>query len=295
MRHSLFFIILSLIFTSCAFNGKFHHSEKISYSIEKVKYYNRGKDTTYFNFNNVNDEITLSKSKNKTVNENYIIQNYFFQSSSGNLLNGWMLTPKNKKPIATILHFHGSAQNLLYQYQSIEPLLEYGFQIFTFDYSGYGFSEGKSTRKNALKDAYSALNYIKKNKITHNTKLIIYGQSYGGYLASIVGSNMQDDIDGIVIEGAFSAHKEEAKHMSPFFGNLVKNGIKAENEIQKNFKPVLIVHSNDDEMVPFKFGEKIFKNANNPKEFYKIGKPHIMGLQYYAEEIASKIDSLILK
>ena len=148
--------------------------------------------------------------------------------------------------------------------------------------------------KMLLKTHILLLIISKKQKAIQNTKLIIYGQSYGGYLASIVGSNMQDDIDGIVIEGAFSAHKEEARHMSPFFGNLVKNGIKAENEIQKNFKPVLIIHSTEDKVVPYKFGEKIFKSANTPKEFYKIDKPHIMGLQYYSEEISNKIIALIV-
>ncbi|MEE9406706.1 MAG: alpha/beta fold hydrolase [Polaribacter sp.] len=296
MRHSLFFIILSLFFTSCAFNSKFHHPIKVPMDIDKLTEFSYEEDRTptYFQYDKSNSEISLSNSDRKTINENYTIKSSFFSSSSGNLLNGWLLTPKDTKPIATILHFHGSAQNVLSHYKSIEPLLQYGFQVFTFDYSGYGFSEGKSTRKNALKDAYSAFNYIKKIETIKNTRLIIYGQSYGGYLASIVGSNKQEDIEGLVIEGAFSAHKDEAKHMSPFFGNLVKNEIKAENEIQKNFKPVLIIHSVEDKIVPFKFGEKIFKSANTPKEFYEIDKAHIMGLQYYSKEINAKIKSLIL-
>jgi alpha/beta superfamily hydrolase len=290
----LFFVCIVFLFSSCAFSGTFHRSEKISVDLDKITHFNSGTDTTYINYNKAKEEITLSKSDNKIINDSYTIQNHYFLSSCENQLNGWMLKPKNKKPIATVLHFHGSAQNLFFQYKAIEPLVELGFQVFTFDYSGYGFSEGKSTRKNVLKDAYSALDFVNNKEDIQNSKLIIYGQSYGGYLASIVGSNRQQKIDGIVIEGAFSSHKEEAKHMSPFFGNLVKEEITAEDEIQKNYKPVLIIHSTEDEMVPFKFGKKIYENANMPKEFYEINKTHINGLQYYSEEISEKINKILM-
>ncbi len=289
----IYFLCITLLISSCAFNSTFHRSQKIPISIKEITHFNFEKDTTYISYNEENDEISLYKSESKLINKEYIIKNKFFESSSGNKLNGWLLTPKKQKPIATILHFHGSAVNLLFHYESIAPLVKQGFQVFTFDYSGYGFSEGKSTRKNALLDAYSALSYIKKTDFLKDTKLIIYGQSYGGYLASIVGSNNQDEIDGIVIEGAFSSHKEEAKHKSPFFGNLVKNEQTAEKEIRKNHKPILIIHSMEDKMVPFKFGEKIFQSANKPKEFYAIDKAHLLGLQYYSQKISKKIKEMI--
>ncbi|MEP3211431.1 MAG: alpha/beta fold hydrolase [Maribacter sp.] len=206
-----------------------------------------------------------------------------------------MLKPKGSKPKATIVHFHGSAMDILTQYQAISPLLKYDFQIITFDYSGYGFSTGKASRKNALKDAYSFLDFAKNHKQVRGSKLILYGQSYGGYLTAVVGANRQNEIDGIVIEGAFTSHKAEAKYEVPFWGNLVKNEKYADKEIQKNRKPVLIIHSKEDKKVPIKFGKNIYENANQPKEFYEIDKPHILGLQYYPKEIARKIDSLILK
>lgn len=264
------------------------------YSIDKFKHVITGKDTTYINYNQNNKEIIFSTPSGTVINKNYTIKDTFFVSSNGNKLNGWLLTPKEMKPIATILHFHGSAGNLFTQYSAINPLVDYGFQVFTFDYSGYGFSEGKATRKNILNDAYSALNFVLKNHRI-NDNLIIYGQSYGGYLASIVGSNKQNDIDGIVIEGAFSSHKAEANYTLPILGLIVKNEESATTEIRKNNKPVLVIHSADDKKVPLKFGKKIFKNANQPKEFYKIDKPHIFGLQYYSKEISEKIKIMLDK
>ncbi|MBT8254526.1 MAG: lysophospholipase, partial [Bacteroidia bacterium] len=198
------------------------------------------------------------------------------------------------KPIATILHFHGSAGNLLTHYQFISPLIDYGYQVFMFDYSGYGCSEGKPDHETIIQDGYSAIEYIKKQDHFRDIKTILYGQSYGGYLASIIGSNSQEDIDGIVIEGAFSSLKDEAKHKASVFGNFVKKGKQADKEIQKNYKPVLIIHSREDKMVPIKLAQEIFINANSPKEFYEIDGMHISGLELYSSEIADKIHRMIL-
>jgi hypothetical protein len=55
----------------------------------------------------------------------------------------------------------------------------------------------------------------------------------------------------------------------------------------------LLIHSEEDKKVPIKFGKKIFDNANNPKEFYQIKKAHILGLQYYSQEIANKIKFML--
>ncbi|WP_297691065.1 alpha/beta fold hydrolase [uncultured Eudoraea sp.] len=290
-----FYMIAVFVLSSCSFNSTFHKPNQIK-SFEELTRYDSVKDTTYIEYAKESQEIILYEGEyNKVINRDYIIRNKFFVSSNGNKLNGWLLTPKKVKPIATILHLHGSAGNLLTQYELITPLIEYGYQIFTFDYSGYGCSEGEPTHENLIQDGYSALKYINEGNGVHDGRLILYGQSYGGYLASIIGSNSQQEMDGIVIEGAFSSFREEAKHKAGFFGNFVKIGIRADREIQKNQKPVLIIHSKEDKMVPIELGRKIFSNANHPKEFYEIDGSHSNGLQYYAQEIADKIYQMILK
>ncbi len=287
---SLFVAVLFLI-CACSFNSTFHRPTQIATFDDSSQFYSE-KDSLYVVYKPDSEEVILKDSGLNVINKKYTIQNKYFISSSGNKLNGWLLTPNYTETKATILHFHGSAGNLLSQYSLISPLIDFGYQIFMFDYSGYGSSEGKPTHEVVLQDAYSALNYLQK-KVTEESKIIIYGQSYGGYLVSIVGSNSQQKIDALVIEGAFSSFKEQARHNASFLGNFVKRGIPADEEIKRNHKPLLIIHSREDQMVPIKLGRKIYDNANEPKEFYEIDGPHIGGLENYSNEIAIKINQMI--
>jgi fermentation-respiration switch protein FrsA (DUF1100 family) len=163
-----------------------------------------------------------------------------------------------------------------------------------FDYSGYGFSEGKLSRKNILADANSALTYVKSRSDVNRKKLIIYGQSLGGHLAAVVASKREKEIDGLVIEGAFSSHKDIAANTAGVLGRLlVKEDYSAYKSIQKYKKPVLIIHSIEDKVIPFRMGKKLYDRANAPKEFFEIRECHICGPQYYADSIANRIIGIL--
>jgi fermentation-respiration switch protein FrsA (DUF1100 family) len=280
-------ILLTL--SSCAFNFTFFRPNKLPKSNFNVTI---GTDTTFVKMDTITLQPTFLKSNKDTVDFGYSIESIIFKSSNGNKLNGWMLKPKNVKIIGTILHFHGSGGNLLFHHKAISPLTTFGFQIFTFDYSGFGYSEGKSTRVSVVEDAYSAFDYTINREDVKQSKMLLYGQSYGAHLATLVGVKQQNEIEGMILEGGFSSHRDEAVYTVPFFGNIVKQGICTKYEIMKFMKPLLIIHSIEDKIVPYYMGEKIFKNANDPKEFYQVDKPHIQALQYYSKEISDKIKKM---
>jgi len=283
--------IALLFFNSCSFNSTFHIPHKIE-TIEDMFYYPSGEDTTFIDFRS-KSEIALVNQNNQDLSKNYLIENTTFLSSSGNQLNAWFVKPKAQKPIATILHLHGSGGNLISHFHLITPLIDHGFKVFMFDYSGYGISKGEPTHDIVQKDGYSALDFLKKLDKSEVDKIVIYGHSYGGYLAAIIGANSQDAIDGLVIEGAFTSLKEEAIHKASIFGYFVKSGVKADKEIQKNYKPLLIIHSKEDNVVPIELGRKLYENANQPKEFLEIEGSHIQGLVFKDEEIAARIQRMI--
>lgn len=291
-------ILTVLILTACSLNKIYLHPTKmppISADKEKVTITSKSEiDTTIVEFKTKTLQPTFLTNKLDTINLDYTVESVVFKSSNGNNLNGWLLKPKNVDPTITLLHFHGNAGFLLSQYKAMTPLLKYGFQAFVFDYSGFGFSEGKATRKNVLLDGNTALSYVKSRDDVKNTKVIIYGQSLGGHLSAVVAQQRQTEIDGLVIEGAFSSHKDIAVDKAGFLGRIfVSEKYSACKSIQGYKKPVLVIHSTEDETIPFEMGQKIYANANEPKEFYEIKHCHICGPAFYADSISYKIKNMI--
>jgi uncharacterized protein len=285
-------VIIALL-ASCSFNKAFLKPTKIPSTVKKATL-KTATDTTVISFSGENHQPTVVQKENSKTELDYTIESVIFKSSNGNKLNGWFLKPTNFTPSITLLHLHGNEGSIMSQSQAIIPLLKNGFQIFVFDYSGFGFSEGTATRKNILIDAISALDYIKARSEVVNTKIVIYGQSIGGHLSAVVATQRQQTIDGLVIEGGFSSYKDIAGHKIPLLGRiLVKQGYSAIKSIKDFHKPLLVIHSIEDKEVPFSMGKKIFDNANLPKEFYEIKNCHICGPTFYRNEISTKIKNML--
>ncbi len=281
------------LFHSCAFKSKFFHPAKISGIPSGTFSFSVGEQTTYVEMDTANFQPLLIKVNEKPVDFTFDVESVVFPNKQGNQLNGWWLSPKEGAPEYTILHLHGSGQFLFTQYQNIAPLVDRGFRVFTFDYSGYGFSEGEANRENVINDVHAALDYLQQRQEVKGTKIIVYGQSLGGHLAAWVGTERQGDIDGVVIEGAYTSPKEIAMYGSPFWGRLlVKKGYSATEKLREYHKPLFVIHSHEDETVPFAMGKTMYEAGNQPKQFFEADKPHIAAIHHYPDEIANKIKSM---
>jgi len=249
----------------------------------------QGQDVLTINFGE-NHQPTFTDNNGDPAKLSYTVKNALFENSAGNPLNGWIISPTENFNGTSVLFLHGNAGNIVTHFTGVLPLVKQGFEVFLFDYSGFGFSEGKATRNNVLLDANAALTYLIQQKNPNSKKLIIYGQSLGGHLATKVAAENENKIDGLVVEGAFSSHKDIAAETAGIFGRIFVaekySGLKSIKEFNK---PVLVIHSTEDQVIPFELGEKLFAAANEPKEFYKIDKCHICGLSFYSESISSKI------
>ncbi|MFO7656688.1 MAG: alpha/beta hydrolase [Bacteroidales bacterium] len=294
MTYKILLLILTItLLTACSFDKMYLQPTKVPADAKGITL-KSVTDTTIVLFCADTYQPTFLKNGKDTIAFDFTIESVVFESSNGNKLNGWVLKPKNEIPTTTLLHFHGNAGLIISQFQAIAPLIKYGFQIFVFDYSGFGFSEGKATRKNVLIDANSVLSYVKTRPDIKHTNIVIYGQSLGGHLAAVVAEQRQSDIAGLVIEGAFSSHKDIAAKTSGIFGRiLVSEKYSAYKSIRTFRKPVLVIHSTEDEVIPYKMGQKIFDNANAPKEFYEIKKCHICGPEFYTDSISQKIKNML--
>ena len=289
------FLILSIFLSSCSFNKTVLHPTKFLKTTTNIAWIDSNADTLCIYFSGNNHQPTIfRKNCRDTVDISFTIESVLFKNTKGDTLNGWLLKPKNQTPTITLLQLHGNAGSL-YNYLKMSSFLKYGFQIFMFDYSGFGFSQGKATRDNVLTDALSALDYLKTRKEIKGTRLVIYGQSLGGNLAPVVASKRQNEIDGLVIEGGFSSYKDMAAKRFGFLGRiLIAEKYNAMKSIKTYKKPLLSMHSPQDKTVPFDLGKKLFDNANEPKILFEMNKIcHLCGSVYYSDEISRKIKNML--
>lgn len=293
MKKYITLILLVTLLSSCAFNKMFLHPFPLKTTDSFSDYNKELKDTLTLTFSEDKSPI-IKNSTGDVANLNYSIENIHFLNQQEDTLNAWFIKPNSNYNGITLYFLHGNAGNIVYNYLLMEPFVKKGFQIFMIDYSGFGFSQGKSKRKFVLTDAKDGLDYLLSRADIKHDKLIMYGQSLGGHLAVVSGTQNQDKIDGLVIEGAFTSHKDAANDRVPFLSRIfVREMYSAEKNIGKYKKPLLIIHSTEDKTIPYKHGERLNQLANEPKEFYTIDGRHVYGPLLYGDSIAEKLVELV--
>lgn len=293
MRLIGLFSILFLIISSCVLNKTFLHPIVLEPGDQLSAYIPEADDTLTLSFNK---DLTanVTNSAGETPDLPYSIETILFPNRSGDTLHGWFIEPDENYNGTTIYFLHGNAANIAYQYLFATPFVNAGYQVFIFDYSGFGFSQGEATRKAVKNDATDGLNYLLAREDIEYDHLLIYGQSLGGHLSVVIANENQDKIDGLVTEGAFSSHKDISASVVPFLGRIfTREMYSAEKNIVDFKKPILIIHSIEDTRIPFDQGERLYELANEPKEFYQIDKKHIRGPLYYADSITAKMARMV--
>ncbi|MGV7220049.1 MAG: alpha/beta hydrolase [Nitrospinales bacterium] len=202
--------------------------------------------------------------------ENYGLQveDIYFDSSDGVKLHAWFVPAK--KPIATLLWYHGNAGNLSHRLENILELAPLNLNIFIFDYRGYGRSEGKANEKGLYLDSQAAYDFLRQNKKIDPDELFLFGRSLGGACAIEIAS--RNKAAGLIIESAFTSVSDMADNMFNYFPFkfLLRSNYNSIKTIPLVNMPKMFIHGADDEMIPMSMGRKLFEASQKPKIFYEI-------------------------
>lgn len=207
--------------------------------------------------------------------DGYAYEEVEFKSEDGTVLSGWFI-PAQGDAKGTVIHFHGNAQNMSAHYSFLSWLPKSGFNLFVFDYRGYGNSEGKVSRKGVYEDAVAAVETIKARTDIDQTKLILFGQSIGGAnVLAVAGLNEFDGVVGVVAESAFASYKsiavDHTSILKPAAFVLIGNKYSPKRAVSNIAPtPLILIHGTADQVVPYDHAETLYDAASEPKELWTI-------------------------
>jgi len=214
------------------------------------------------------------------------------KTTDGLILSAWFI-PAEKAEF-TVLLCDGNGGNMSHRLDLINIFNELGLNCLIFDYRGYGASGGKPTEQGVYIDAQTAYDWLINEKMIEPEEIIMFGQSLGGSIAAHLASNVK--VQGLIIESGFTSYIDIGRKFYPYMPVrlFARYGFRTSDYLKKVNCPVLIIHSRNDEIIPFEFGRRLYEEAaKEPKEFLEISGGHNDGFlqsrQIYCEGLSNWI------
>ena len=181
-------------------------------------------------------------------------------------LLGWY-HKKDLENFKTLVFFHGNAGSLENRIYKLNHFQHMNINFLIIAWRGFSGNYGNPSEQGLYKDGRSAIDWLKKMGLDEKD-IILYGESLGTGIATEISQN--NNFAGLVLETPFTSMIEAAKNFYPYIpvALLLKDKYDNQNKIKNINIPVLVMHGEVDQIVPFWMGQKIYEMANQPKYSY---------------------------
>ena len=182
-------------------------------------------------------------------------------------LLGWY-HEKNLKDYKTLVYFHGNAGSLENRIHKLNHFQDMNINFLIIAWRGFSGNNGKPSEQGLYMDGESAIEWLIKKKGVDEENLILYGESLGTGVAIHIAQNRS--FAGLILETPFTSMIDAAKTFYPYIpvSLLLKDKFENFKKIENINSPILVMHGEVDQIVPFSMGKKIFEIANEPKYSY---------------------------
>ena len=209
-------------------------------------------------------------------------------TADGVQLHGWYIPKRESGQV--LLFFHGNAGNISHRRDSIQLFHRLGLNVLIIDYRGYGKSEGKPGEQGLYRDATAAWRYLTEQKGFDPDDIVIFGRSLGGAVAAKLAAGVE--ARGLILESTMSSARDFARVVFKILSRLVvvRYEFNTAQLIKNVHYPVLVLHSPEDEIMPFHLGQKVYDEANQPKRFVRMRGDHNNGFLQSQPEYQQELD-----
>ena len=200
-------------------------------------------------------------------------EDVWLQTADGVKLHGWFV-PAEESPKGTVLMFHGNAGNVSHRLKTIAIFHQLGYNAMIIDYRGYGLSEGSPGEQGTYRDAEAAWKYLIRQRKIDRNRIVIFGRSLGAAVAAWLA--VEKHSGGLILESPFTSAPDMGAEIYKFLPVrlMARINYNTLGRIKHVRCPLLIIHSPDDEIIPYHHGQKLFQAAKEPKTFQEITGGH---------------------
>jgi fermentation-respiration switch protein FrsA (DUF1100 family) len=198
------------------------------------------------------------------------------RTSDNERLHGWYVPANRARGV--VLFLHGNAGNISHRLESIATFHGLGLDVLIIDYRGYGQSTGRPGENGLYLDSEAAWDYLVSQRNVEPGRIIIFGRSLGGAVGARLAS--RQDAGGLIMESVFTSGVDMARRLYRFLpARLITRLEFPVMEFVSGIRcPVLVIHSRDDEIVPFDMGESVFEAVRSQrKSFLEMHGGHNTG------------------
>lgn len=193
-------------------------------------------------------------------------------TADGTHLHGWFIPAPAAQ--TTLLFLHGNAGNISHRLVTLRLFHDLGLNVFIFDYRGYGHSGGRPSEQGTYRDADAAWRYLTQTRRIPAANIVLFGRSLGGAVAVWLAGHTAPA--ALILESTFTSIKDMAACYYPYLpvSLLLHSRYPTLDRIAALHLPILIVHSRDDEIIPYEFGQRLFAAVPGPREFLTLHGGH---------------------
>ena len=201
-------------------------------------------------------------------------ENMEIKISETETVHGWYIPSSDNSNKHVVLFCHGNAGNISNRLYTVQLFQTLDIPLLMFDYRGYGISKGEPSEENSYQDAQLCYKWLIKEKKYKEENIIVFGRSLGGGVG--VELSLREKVKGLILESTFTSTGDLGNKLFPIFP--IKWFLKYKYESISKIKdlgcPVLIIHSSEDDLIPYYMGRELFETATEPKEFFDIFGGH---------------------
>lgn len=190
---------------------------------------------------------------------------YWISTPEGNNLQTWYKPAQLGKEM--LVYLHGNAGNLSTRGRLINILSEDDRGLLIFSWGGFGMSEGKPNEQSFYNNARAVFDWLESEKGLNASDLIVYGESLGTGVAVQLAT--EREFKGVVLAAPYTSIAQMAANDYPWLpvNLLLNHRFDSIDKVTAITEPLVVMHSTDDDTIPFEQGELLFNAATEPKLF----------------------------